>query len=216
MFNFPAHYFALQIMTEVASANCTENQESQKVRCAVDGCAKLFKGKDFLKKHLQNKHPELAFERMVRVSEKFMRDRFETWPFAFRMLPALEVESGGGKVARKSAKEVRDTAMGVAPPPRKRRQSDDHFDNSRGGRGAGGGQAHSSYGALHNPHSGFGAPRPPPPSFAPPAALADPNARTLNAYRDVDAPVAVSCVDSDVGVSLPPPKKRKLIIKKKK
>jgi len=201
-----------EIMTEVTKLNCLE--ESEKVRCAVPGCSKLFKGKEFLKKHLQNKHPELALERMVRVAESFMRDRFESLPFKFRTLPPLEMEGYGGKIEEKAVKDIRDIALGIIAPsnPRKRRHNDDNFDGGRGGRGGyqgrPGEQANNAWGAA----------RPPPPPFVPPQAhsMTDSNARTVSAYRDVDAPVAVSCVDSDFGVSLPPPKRKKVVIRKKK
>jgi hypothetical protein len=194
-------------MAEITESNCTVvESDTGKVRCAVDDCAKLFKGNEFLKKHLQNKHPELSQERLILISEPYMLNRFEAVPITMRQLPPVEVEGNNGKIEIKSIMGVRDNALGLNT--RKRRQSQENFDIGRGGV-RGGFRGDYMSGMYHHP--------PPPQLHVPPPVqvLVDPNVRTVNAYRDVDAPVAVSCVDSDFGVSLPPPKKRKLVIKKK-
>jgi hypothetical protein len=135
-----------------------------------------------------------------------MLNRFEAVPITMRQLPPVEVEGNNGKFEIKSIMGVRDNALGLNT--RKRRQSQENFDIGRGGV-RGGFRGDYMSGMYHHP--------PPPQLHVPPPVqvLVDPNVRTVNAYRDVDAPVAVSCVDSDFGVSLPPPKKRKLVIKKK-
>ena len=229
--------YVSQVLTEIAEQNCLDLGENNKVRCAVEECKKLFKGKEFLKKHVQNKHPELVLERLVRIAERHMLTRFESEVLTSRMLPPVEMEGGGGKIEERFVRDIRENALNKTQAPlasntsnhsntrrgEKRRFSND-FSDHRGGGGGGweGDFRHPMGGGGHRDrrdsrdNGGFS--RPPPPPFSappPPIPQDDPNARTLNAYRDVDAPIAVSCVDSDFGVSLPPPKKRKLIIKKK-
>ena len=198
------------MLTEVVDQNCLDMAENNKVRCAVTTCKKLFKGKEFLMKHIPNKHPELTFERLVRITEPYMLSRFEAKDINARLLPPLEVETDNGRIEEKSVNEMRDIALNKVPIQNtrrgeKRRYSNEFSDDRRDYRDFGGGfRDQRDYGDQR------GMNRPPPPPFKPPPPVIvaeDPNARTLNAYRDVDAPVAVSCVDSDFGVSLPPPKK---------
>lgn len=218
-----------KVISEIAGQNCIDMGENSKVRCAVSECKKLFKGKEFLQKHIQNKHPELVFERLVRIAEPYMLTRYEAVDITARLLPPVEIEGREDRIEERSVREIRDIALNKTLVHRqagssnsinnnnrraeKRRHSND-FSDDRGGGGWGGDNRYRM--SLEGPRDHREGFIPPPPPFsAPPIPRPDPNARTLKAYRDVDAPIAVSCVDSDFGVSLPPPKKRKLIIKKK-
>ena len=126
----------LQVMEQVTNENC-EMQPDGKARCGFTWCAKLFKGKDFLQKHLRNRHPEVAVERLVRVAEKYMLSRFNAEDLIYRPLPAIEVESSGG-IETKSVREVFEAAqarlMGV-PMPMAPAQG--HGFGGFGGRGGG-------------------------------------------------------------------------------
>lgn len=107
-----------KVMEQVTNENC-EIQPDGKARCGLAGCTKLFKGKDFLQKHIRNKHPEVTIERLVRVAEKYMLSRFNGEDLVSRPLPPVEVESGGG-IEMKSVRELYEAAqarlMGVPMP----------------------------------------------------------------------------------------------------
>ena len=197
-----------QAMDEVANENCLI--ENNRVRCAATDCKKLFKGKEFLKKHILNKHIELALEHLVRISEPYMLARFESKDVTSRHLPSLRIEGRGGHVEEKSVRDVREIAINKGRVPQKQ--------NPPLNRGE---KRPHNYDSFEPKVANF---KPMPPPFQPPRPVIPPppipppiveDSRTLHSYKDVDAPVVVSCVESDFGVSLPPPKKKKLVIKKK-
>lgn len=195
---------------EVVEANCIPLGDNGKVRCAVSECKKLFKGKDFLKKHFQNKHLDMAMDRLVSVSEPYMKARFEGEDVVSRPLPRIEIEVRG-RIEERSVKEVREDNLIKSRRAEKRRQGDFDEDRKRFAPNRGGDGVYKVP-DFYRPQQ-MDMPRPPRFQY-PPVPVVDPNVRTLNAYRDVDAPVAVTSVDDNFGVALPPPKKRKLVIKK--
>jgi hypothetical protein len=99
-----------KVMEQVTHENC-EIQPDGKARCGLAGCSKLFKGKDFLQKHIRNKHPEVTIDRLVRVAEKYMQGRFNAEDLVSRPLPPVELETTGG-VETKSVREVYEAAQG--------------------------------------------------------------------------------------------------------
>lgn len=99
-----------RLMDHITQENCVMQPDS-KARCGLIWCNKLFKGREFLKKHLQSKHADVFHERLVRVSEPFMKQRFDNEDISQRPLPLVEVGpvgSGTDSLLR-SAKEVRES-----------------------------------------------------------------------------------------------------------
>ena len=68
-----------------------------KARCCFKWCNKLFKGPDFLHKHLKSKHAmEVNAARLLAVSEPFMWARYESEDVSARPLPPIEIETSSG------------------------------------------------------------------------------------------------------------------------
>jgi hypothetical protein len=96
------------VLEAVTAENCA-HQPDGKARCGLTWCNKLFKGQDFLMKHIRNKHIDLALVRLVRVSEQYMMRRFSAEDICKRPLAPIEVEVGGG-LEQKTIKEVYESA----------------------------------------------------------------------------------------------------------
>jgi hypothetical protein len=62
-----------------------------KARCCFKYCNKLFKGLDFLRKHLVVKHETFAYDLLLKDSEPYMRNRYENEDISARPLPPIEV-----------------------------------------------------------------------------------------------------------------------------
>jgi hypothetical protein len=60
--------------------------EDGKHRCRL--CTKLFKGLDFVKKHIRNKHPELVVDKVAEVGESYMWEQYRE--DSNRPLPPIE------------------------------------------------------------------------------------------------------------------------------
>ncbi|DBA04412.1 TPA: hypothetical protein N0F65_010008 [Lagenidium giganteum] len=72
---------------ESTYANFAEKAgEDGKHRCRL--CTKLFKAMDFVKKHIRNKHPELAVDKIAEVGESYMWEQYREDPE--RPLPPIE------------------------------------------------------------------------------------------------------------------------------
>lgn len=82
-------------------------EKEGKCRCCYLTCSKLFKGVDFLTKHMHLKHPEFSAEVLLKDAEPFMKKRFDAEPMGARPLPPVEVETHG-HTELKSVKEILD------------------------------------------------------------------------------------------------------------
>jgi hypothetical protein len=98
-----------KVLESVTNENCAF-QPDGKARCGLTWCNKLFKGQDFLMKHIRNKHIDLALVRLVRVSEQYMKSRFLAENICTRPVGPIEVEVVGGGLEQKSIKEVYESA----------------------------------------------------------------------------------------------------------
>jgi hypothetical protein len=134
-----------KVLEQITVENCVV-QSDGKARCGLTWCNKLFKGQDFLMKHIRNKHIDLALVRLVRVSEQFMFTRFMAEDICKRPLGPIEVETGGA-LEQKTVKEVYESAMArlgdvstlsaAAVTPRFERGSGPRYSGG-GSRGGGG------------------------------------------------------------------------------
>jgi hypothetical protein len=107
-------------------------EKEGKVRCWFANCNKLFKGIDFLRKHVKSKHTSFAWDRLLHDAEPFMRARFVAEDVRARPLPPMEMEIPGG-VELKSILEILDK---YAPPRYPGMSVDAPFgDMDRGGAG---------------------------------------------------------------------------------
>eukprot|EP00915_Cephaloidophora_sp_WS-2016_P007721 GHVH01010629.1.p1 GENE.GHVH01010629.1~~GHVH01010629.1.p1 ORF type:complete len:647 (-),score=78.99 GHVH01010629.1:100-2040(-) len=71
------------------------NTENGRARCGV--CEKLFRGPDFVTKHLQNKHIESINKVIERVDYKLMEARFLDDKLNLYLLPPPQVDNDGSK-----------------------------------------------------------------------------------------------------------------------
>lgn len=103
-------------------------EKEGKCRCCYVSCAKLFKGLDFLTKHMHLKHEDFAAEELLVDAEPFLRRRFEADPLNARPLPPVEVETHN----RTELKSVKDVIMKHA---QMRHQNNNNNNNNarRGG-----------------------------------------------------------------------------------
>lgn len=85
-------------------------EKEGKCRCCYVTCSKLFKGVDFLTKHMHLKHPEFSADVLLKDAEPFMKKRFDAEPMGARPLPPVEVETHG-HTELKSVKEILDKYM---------------------------------------------------------------------------------------------------------
>jgi hypothetical protein len=68
-----------------------------KARCGVQWCSKLFRGTDFLQKHLLSKHAhDCNAGPLLAIAEPLMWTRFDSEDISARPLPPIEVESTSG------------------------------------------------------------------------------------------------------------------------
>jgi hypothetical protein len=79
-------------------------KEEGRVRCWFPNCSKLFKGAEFLCKHITSKHG--IQDLILHVCEPAMRKRYEDDKLLDRPLPMLAVEVVSGGVEFKFAKEI--------------------------------------------------------------------------------------------------------------
>ena len=87
-------------------------QEAEgKARCCFKYCSKLFRGVDFLRKHLQTKHETFAYDLLLKDADPFMRSRYESEDIQARPLPPIECEAPGG-IDRRSVGEILDKGRG--------------------------------------------------------------------------------------------------------
>lgn len=70
--------------------------EGEKARCCYVNCKKLFKNLDFLTKHLRSKHEAFAKEGLVRISQPYMKSRYDAEPLANKPLPPVRMETKNG------------------------------------------------------------------------------------------------------------------------
>lgn len=70
-------------------------EKEGKCRCCYASCSKLFKGLDFLTKHMHLKHEDFSHEELLRAAEPYLRRRFEAEPIKSRPLPPVEVDYNG-------------------------------------------------------------------------------------------------------------------------
>lgn len=177
-----------KVMDDVAGEFCLDEADG-KARCSISYCKKLFKNKEFLKKHIKAKHPELALEKMVRVAEPYMRERYEKEHILQRNLPNIAIETKDG-VELRQFKDVFEPAnamllMGssfvppgfIPPPPPFRRPS---FDRQ-------------SFERRDRPHRDRRPLPPPPPRQTAPSSMVDESGhkRSIVSYADVDAPQVI-------------------------
>jgi hypothetical protein len=131
-----------KVLEQITVENCVV-QSDGKARCGLTWCNKLFKGQDFLMKHIRNKHIDLALVRLVRVSEQYMFTRFMAEDICKRPLGPIEVETGG-TLEQKTVKEVYESAMTrlgdvlSAPAPRSERGGGSRHSGGGGGNRGGG------------------------------------------------------------------------------
>ena len=103
---------ALQEKTfELAVEKNLKQEKEGKCRCCFVSCNKLFKGTEFLAKHMRAKHEDFAHEALLQDAEPFMRRRFEAEPMSARPLPPVEVETQQGRTELKSVKVILDKYM---------------------------------------------------------------------------------------------------------
>eukprot|EP01041_Mallomonas_annulata_P001159 gene1159-2251_t len=91
---------------EVWEKDLMKPEMEGKCRCAVEWCNKLFKGPEFLKKHLRTKHIEMASNLLLKASESFMRIRYEAEDLLTRPLPLVPCEISGGGFELRTVKEI--------------------------------------------------------------------------------------------------------------
>lgn len=191
-----------KVFEDVTIENCVI-QPDGKARCGLSWCNKLFKGQDFLMKHIKNKHIDLALVRLVRVAEQYMFARFMAEDISKRPLGPIEIETAGG-LEQKTVKEVYESANArlndtASHPP----------SFHRGGRSFGGRGSHPRRDERRDFHrhkdrsdrrfsEGDRPPRvedqrrresvPIVVEYIPPLAE-DNNARKLQSYVDIDSPM---------------------------
>lgn len=206
-----------KVMEDITLENCV-TQPDGKARCGLSWCNKLFKGQDFLMKHIKNKHPDLALVRLVRVAESYMLARFNAEDICKRPLGPIEIESSGG-LEQKTVKEVYEAA--------KARLSDTHiqYRHDRGaGRGRGNTRRDDNRGEKRDfqserhrendrrfsegnrPTRGEDVPRNERRESAPittesvPPRNEDSNSRKLHSYVDIDSPMVRNFLKSFTSV----------------
>ena len=126
-----------KVLEQITVENCVI-QSDGKARCGLTWCNKLFKGQDFLMKHIRNKHIDLALVRLVRVSEQFMFSRFMAEDICKRPLGPIEVETGGS-LEQKTVKEVYESAMARLGDVSTPSASTSRYERGSGPRHSGGG-----------------------------------------------------------------------------
>lgn len=111
-------------------------EKEGKARCCYKSCNKLFKGPEYLKKHMASKHETFALDTILKITEPYMQQRYNSENIKFRPLPPVNVELLGG-IELRSVREVIETARSLRPQPSGRsggRDSGrDHSDRRQSG-----------------------------------------------------------------------------------
>lgn len=142
-----------KVLEQITVENCVI-QSDGKARCGLTWCNKLFKGQDFLMKHIRNKHIDLALVRLVRVSEQFMFTRFMAEDICKRPLGPIEVETGGS-LELKTVKEVYESAMARLGDVSPLSVSTSRYERGSGPRHSGGGSRGGGYFRREDPQDRF-------------------------------------------------------------
>ena len=100
---------------QIVKDKCKQENEG-KCRCSYVLCNKLFRGIEFLSKHIKLKHADFAAEELAADAEPFMRSRYEAEDISARHLPFVEVEVQG-RTELRSLKELIDKYAPPPPPP---------------------------------------------------------------------------------------------------
>jgi hypothetical protein len=158
-------------------------------------CNKLFKGADFLGKHMRLKHEDFAAQQLLQDAMPFMRRRYEAEPMGARPLPPVEVEAHG-RTELKSVKTILDKYMPQAPaaPAAPRDQAQQPYAR-RGGEGRRGHDDRDRRNAGPQPHGGD---RQGPAPIRQQVQYVQPQpeqnfSRKISSYVDVDAPKVRRC-----------------------
>ena len=67
-----------------------------KARCCFPACNKLFRGVEFLKKHMRTKHDLFALNELTADAEPYMKARYDEQMITARPLPPIEIETVAG------------------------------------------------------------------------------------------------------------------------
>jgi hypothetical protein len=158
-------------------------------------CNKLFKGADFLGKHMRLKHEDFAAQQLLQDAMPFMRRRYEAEPMGARPLPPVEVEAHG-RTELKSVKTILDKYMPQAPaaPAAPRDQAQQPYAR-RGGEGRRGHDDRDRRNAGPQSHGGD---RQGPAPIRQQVQYVQPQpeqnfSRKISSYVDVDAPKVRRC-----------------------
>lgn len=100
---------------QIVKDKCKQENEG-KCRCSYVLCNKLFRGIEFLSKHIKLKHTDFAAEELAVDAEPFMRLRYDAEDISARHLPFVEVEVQG-RTELRSLKEIVDKYAPPPPPP---------------------------------------------------------------------------------------------------
>ncbi|TMW55033.1 hypothetical protein Poli38472_013795 [Pythium oligandrum] len=178
-----------------------------KHRCRL--CTKLFKALDFVKKHIRNKHPELAVDKIAEVGESYMWEQYRE--DANRPLPPIETTNTltnpvlGGRGNNGSPFQGRGQGRGPyggGPPGGNR----GYYRDGPGYRGGGG------YGPPRDSRArrgSFGDRGRSPPRRAPEGDLPVDPRQVTKSYQDLDNLQDTKVeLSFDALDSLPPPKKK--------
>jgi hypothetical protein len=164
-------------------------EKDDKCRCCYVTCNKLFKGADFLSKHMRLKHEDFAADLLLKDAEPFMRRRFEAEPMGARPLPPVEVEAHG-RTELKSVKAILDKFMpqvAVGAVGGHRREDAAGARRASGGEGRRGQDERDRRGAGPGQGGSSGAPVRQQVQYVEPKPE-DNHSRKISSYIDVDAP----------------------------
>jgi uncharacterized membrane protein YgcG len=188
-------------MVRMIEASCKVENEG-KARCCFPACNKLFRGIDFLKKHMKAKHELFALNELTADAEPYMKTRYDEQLITARPLPPIEVETVAGIEQR----GVSDMMVML--------QKAGVLDKKGKARGGGGGRGGGGRGGdRRGGGGGRGGGWRPEGTFVQPRSEDNQN-RKLKSYLDIDAPTE-SVINIDYGVAaLPPPVKRRKVVKK--
>ena len=103
-------------------------EKEGKARCCYKSCNKLFKGPEFLKKHIISKHESFASDIILKITEPVMLKIYNSEDIMYRPLPPVDVELLGGIEVR-SVKEVLDSAKSSRLPSSSRGGGRDSFSS---------------------------------------------------------------------------------------
>jgi len=133
---------------QIVKDKCKQENEG-KCRCSYVLCNKLFRGIEFLSKHIKLKHADFAAEELAADAEPFMRSRYDAEDISARHFPFVEVEVQG-RTELRSLKEIVDKYAPPPPPPpvglppSTRHQGYSSYNHHQG-RGGGGGRGGDYY-----------------------------------------------------------------------